>query len=186
VTAEGPVGGALRRFRDRVVTTDAVYGTILFAALVAVASVEDEPDDGVTIDLSPGAIDAAGSLTVLLVAVGSLLAFFVAHVYARTIAGHGVRQGREVRVGESFRRAVRVSSGMLLAAVPSVLLLVLGALGILPDAADCALLVAIVVLFALGYQALAERRAPIWQRLVSGLVSALLGVVVIAIDVLAH
>ena len=177
--------GALQGFRDRVVTADAVYGTILFAALVAVSSEEDAPE-GLTLDLSPAEIDAGESLSVLLIAGVSLFAFFLAHVYARTIAGHGVRNGWEVGVGAAVRDALRESSGMLIAAVPSTILLGLGALGILPDAPDWALLGALVVLFALGYQALAERGARVWLRLVSGLVSALLGLVVILIDVAVH
>lgn len=178
--------GALQGFRDRVVTADAVYGTILFAALVAVSSEDGAPEDGLTLDLSPAEIDAGESLSVLVIAGVSLLAFFLAHVYARTIAGHGVRSGREVGVGEALRDALRESSGMLVAAVPSTILLGLGALGILPDAPDWALLGALLVLFALGYQALAERRARVWLRLVSGVVSALLGLVVILIDVAVH
>lgn len=178
--------GALRGFRDRVVTADAVYGTILFAALVAVSGEDEGPDDALTLDLSPAEIDAGESLSVLLIAGVSLFAFFLAHVYARTIAGHGVRDGREVGVGESLRGALRESSGMLVAAVPSTILLGLGAFGLLPDAPDWALLGALVVLFALGYQALAERGARVWLRLVSGVVSALLGFVVILIDVAVH
>jgi hypothetical protein len=176
---------AMGRVRDRVVTADAVYGTILFAALVAVAS-DEEGTEALTIDVGEAAIDRVESLTVLLVAGGSLVAFFLAHVYARTIAGHGVRRGEDVPVGRAFREAVRESAGMLLAAIPSTLLLLLGAIGILPDAPDWALLVAVVVLFVLGYQALAERGSAVWRRIVGGLVSALLGLVVIAIDIAAH
>jgi hypothetical protein len=173
---------ALQGFRDRVVTADAVYGTILFAALIAVASDDDGFDPG----LSPAEVDAGESLSVLLVAGASLIAFFIAHVYARTLAGHGVRSGREIGVGAALRDAVRESSGMLVAAVPSTILLGLGAFGILPDAPDWALAGTLVVLFVLGYQALAERGAHVGWRLLSGLVSAVLGAVVIVIDIAVH
>lgn len=174
----------LQRMRDRVVTADAVYGTVLFAALISVAS--DEDADGLVIEFGEDAVDRVESLTVLLVAVGSIVAFFIAHVYARTIAGHGVRNGTEVGLRRALAAALHESVGMLIACIPPSLLLLLGAFGVLPDASDWALVVALVVLFVLGFQALAERGAAVWKRILGGLGSTLIGIVVIAIDIAAH
>jgi len=160
-------------FRDRIVTPDAVYGTVLFAVVIAAASDGDLDHPGEPLEL-------------LVTAVLTLAVFCIAHIYARTIANHGVRRGEDVPLGTALRRAVLASLGMLWAAVPSAIVLVLGALHVVPDADDWALWVAVLVLGLLGYQAFAERGSPIWARLLGGLVTALIGVVVIVLDLLVH
>lgn len=103
----------LAALRDRAVTADAVYGTILFAAVIAVASDDDHP--------------------------GS-------------------------------------------AQEP----LVLGALGVLPGADEWALWSAVLILATLGYAAFAERGSRLWARLVGAAATAVLGVVIIALDAALH
>ena len=160
------------RFRDRLVTPDAVYGTVLFAAVVAATS-----DDGE---------HAAGPLEILVTAGLTLVVFCIAHIYARTIATHGVRRGEDVPLGTAFRRAVRASLGMLWAVVPSVVVLLLGVFGAIEESDDWALWVAVVVLGLLGYQAFAERGSRVWARILGGVVTAVIGVVVIVLDLLVH
>ena len=179
------------RLRDRVVTADAVYGTILFAALIAVSSDAENAGDGlpgdqsgVHVTIQPG--EQVDVLQVLLVSLGTLLVFWIAHVYARTIAGHGVRQGEDVRLGASFRRALAHSNGMLWSAIPATVVLILGIVGVLPDAPDWSLMVNIVVLGFLGYQALSERRRAVPIRILGGVVTALLGLIIIIIDIAVH
>src|SRR5690606_4341415 len=116
-------------FRDRIVTPDAVYGTVLFAVVIAAASDGDLDHPGEPLEL-------------LVTAVLTLAVFCIAHIYARTIANHGVRRGEDVPLGTALRRAVLASLGMLWAAVPSAIVLVLGALHVVPDADDWALWVA--------------------------------------------
>ncbi len=190
--APAPRRSRLARFRDRVVTADAVYGTILFAALIAVKADSENAADGVPGDNPlPGVhvnIDTTHTdyLQVLLVSVPSLLVFWAAHVYARTIAGHGLRNGEDVTLGEAFRHGIRQSTGMLYSALPAVIVLVLGAVGLVQDAADWALWVNVLVLGVLGYEALAERRRGIPIRILGGLLTALLGFLLIVIDVAVH
>lgn len=171
------------RWLDRVVTPDAVYGTILFAALIA-TSTPDAEGDGI-----PGDQPAVGGselLDVLLVSVTTLLVFWLAHVYARTIARHGRRGDRDVPFGAAVRDALAHSNGMLWSAIPATLVLVLGIARILPDASDWALLVNILMLGFLGYQALAERGRAIPVRLLGALITALLGLVIIIVKVAVH
>jgi hypothetical protein len=159
-------------FRDRVVTDDAIYGTVLFAALIATSSAPDDHSDGVPGDTT--ALSPADVLDTLLISVTTLLAFWVAHVYARTLARGGL--------GE----AIRHSSGMLWAAIPPTLLLILGAVGILPDSEDWAGLLSLVVLGFVGYEAAARRGRGVGIRIVSALVAVVLGFVIIIVKVAVH
>ncbi|GAA2084312.1 hypothetical protein GCM10009840_21340 [Pseudolysinimonas kribbensis] len=183
----------LSRLRDRVVTADAVYGTILYAALIAVSAAYEHAGDGVPGDqpnvqgdlalLTPASVDF---LQVLEWSVTTLIVFWIAHVYARTIAGHGMRSGEDRRLGVSFRHALAHSNGMLWSAIPATVVVLLGAAGVLPDAADWALVVNVLVLGVLGYQSLSERRRPVPLRILGGVVTALLGLAIILLDIAMH
>jgi len=179
------------RIRDRVVTADAVYGTILFAALIAVSSDADHSGDGIPGDQPAVHVtitvgERVDLVQTLLVSVVTLIVFWIAHVYARTIAGHGVRGGESVRLGTAFRRAIEHSNGMLWSAVPATLVLILGIVGLIPDASDWALVVNIVVLGVLGYQALSERGRAIPIRILGAVITAVLGLIIILIDIAVH
>ncbi|GMA93253.1 hypothetical protein GCM10025881_00770 [Pseudolysinimonas kribbensis] len=54
---------------------------------------------------------------------------------------------------------------MLWSAIPATVVVLLGAAGVLPDAADWALVVNVLVLGVLGYQSLSERRRPVPLRI---------------------
>jgi hypothetical protein len=179
------------RLRDRVVTADAVYGTILFAALIAVSSDGEHAGDGIPGDQSGLHVtiesgEQVDVLQVLLVSLGTLIVFWIAHVYARTIAGHGLRQGEDVRLGQALHRAIDHSNGMLWSAVPATVVLILGIAGVLPDAPDWSLTVNLIVLGFLGYQALSERGRAIPIRILGGVVTAVLGLIIIVIDIAVH
>jgi hypothetical protein len=179
------------RIRDRVVTADAVYGTILFSALIAVASDADHSGDGIPGDEPAFHVtitfgERVDLVQTLIVSLTTLVVFWIAHVYARTIAGHGLRAGEDVRLGRAFRRAIEHSNGMLWSAIPATLVLLLGIVGVIPDASDWALVVNIVVLGVLGYQALSERRRSIPMRILGGVITAVLGFVIILVDIAAH
>jgi hypothetical protein len=183
----------LSRIRDRVVTADAVYGTILYAALIAVSAAYEHVGDGVPGDQADPILDIelltplhVDYLQVIEWSASTLIVFWIAHVYARTIAGYGVREGREVRLGDALYGAVAHSNGILWSAIPATLVVLLGAVGVVPDAADWALVVNLLVLGFLGYQSLSERRRPFPLRLLGGVVTALLGLAVILIDIAMH
>jgi hypothetical protein len=185
------VRSRLSAIRDRVVTADAVYGTILFAALIAVSSDADHSGDGIPgnetgfhVEITVG--ERVDLIQTLLVSVVTLVVFWIAHVYARTIAGHGTRDGRDVRLGAAFRSAIEHSNGMLWSAIPATLVMLLGIIGLIPDASDWALVVNILVLGVLGYQSLSERGRSIPMRILGGVITAVLGLVIILIDIAVH
>ena len=185
---------AWTRFRDRVVSADAIYGTILFAALIAVASDEngvngdgdgipgDATQHGVVVEFGGQVADRVAVFDTLLLAAVTLIVFWLAHVYARTIAGHGAAKSLRTALGD----ALETSSGMLFAAIPSTIVLLLGIVGVLPDAADWSLVVAIIVLGVLGYQSFAERGSKVWARIVGAVVSGLLGLILVVLDAAVH
>lgn len=157
--------------RDRFVTADAVYGLILYSALIA--GVSDDNDS---------------ALEVLLISAFSLLVFWGAHVFAGTVATHGVQDGQVVRMGPAMARAIRHSSGMLWASIlPSVaLLLGVARLVSTDDAVSLALLVATVILGVLGYQAFADRKSPVVGRIFGGIGTALFGLLMILLNIIVH
>jgi hypothetical protein len=157
--------------REHFITPDTVYGTILFAALVAGVS-----DVGET------------ALHVLVFSLGTLVVFWAAHIYSGTIARHGVTEGTETTLGAAFRSTFVHCLGMLYAAVlPSVALL-LGVVGVLSESASVtlALWTAVVVLAWLGYLSFARRGSPLWVRLLGALGTAAFGAVLIALKYLVQ
>ncbi len=97
---------------------------------------------------------ASETWQVVLLSIASLLVFFLAHVFSYTLSAHG-----RLPFAEAVAHGLRQSTGMLYAALPSTAVLVLGttegydAEGV----AGLAILVAMVVLFMLGYSAYARR-----------------------------
>lgn len=153
--------------RERFATAPAIYGLVVFQVLVAAES--DDPEE-----------------PLLLVLVWSLLAFlgfYVAHVFAEVVARHGSDS-----LGVSVRKGFSHSAGMLYAAIlPSLALLAC----VLTQtdgetASDWVLGVGLIVLAFLGYQATALRGRPLWARIVGGLLTALVGFVVILLEYMVH
>jgi hypothetical protein len=135
-----------------------------------------------SLHLGDSAIDRAADLDTLLLAGVTLIVFWLAHVYAHTIAGHGAAKS----VRAALAHALETSSGMLIAAIPSTVVLLLGVAGLLPDAADWSLVLAVVVLGVLGWQSFAERGSGVGGRVVGAVVSALLGLALMILKVIVH
>lgn len=156
---------------ERFVTADAVYGTILYSALIAVISGDDDT-----------------SLSVLLYSLISLVIFWAAHVYARTVANHGVKDGTEIGLRAAFRLGIAHSSGMLWAAILPSVALILGGVGLLSYdvSVDVALWIAVVVLGVLGFLAFTQRRSPIVVRILGAIGTALFGLVMIVLNIAVH
>ncbi|MFB2554746.1 hypothetical protein [Herbiconiux liangxiaofengii] len=165
-------GGVLplhRRLRAELVTPESIYGTIIAAALIVV--LEDDNDFD------------------LLVSVGTTtFVFWIAHVFAFTVAHHGKSGTTEITLTDALGRALTHSSGLLLAAVPPMLVLGLGAAGVLDEGVAylLSLAIGVIVLFLLGVMAFAEREAAWYARLAGGIVTALLGLAVIALKAVFH
>lgn len=161
-------------FRERFVTADAVYGTVLFVAVVAALS-EDEDN-------------RADVVRTLVFAVVTQVVFWIAHVFAGAVAGHGAHRGEVVPLGTATARAARDSLGLLYGPLLPSIPLVLGAFRVLApdDAEDLTLIVAMVILGVLGFLALADRGSPIIVRVLGAFGSALLGFVIIVLNALVH
>ncbi len=156
---------------DHFVTPDAVYGLILYSALIGGVSDDD-----------------SNALEVLLISAFSLLVFWGAHVFASTIAGHGVKDGQEITLGHATRRAFGHSSGMLYAAILPSIPLIFGAFSLIStdDAVSLSLLLAMIVLGILGYQAFASRGSTMAVRIWGGIGTAFFGFLMIVLNVAVH
>ena len=153
--------------RDHFVTADAVYGLILYSALIA--GVSD---------------DHSSAIEVLVFAAASLVIFWGAHVFAGTVAGHGA----ELSLGAALRKALGHSSGMLYAAILPSLALLLGVFRLTSadDAVNLALLVATAVLGVLGFYAFSQRKRAMIIRILGGLGTALFGALMILLNIIVH
>jgi len=152
--------------RRRLATPPAIYGLIVYEVLIVAASDHDPVP-----------------LTVLIVAIISLLAFYLAHSFAEALAGIGPR-----RVGAAIGHGFAHSAGMLYAAVPpTAVMIVCIAAGTDSDtASEWSLAAGLVVLAFLGYQAMSQRGVGVSGRLAGGSVAVVLGFIVIAIDYAVH
>ncbi|WP_396641760.1 hypothetical protein [Microbacterium sp.] len=144
----------------------AVYGLILYSALIA--GVSDESTD---------------ALEVLFVSLFSLIIFFIAHVFAHTLSDHG-----EKGLRDALRGGLAHSAGMLYAAIPSTLVLIVGATTRMDaeDAVSIALLIANIELGVLGYSAYAQRGAPRIVRVLGAVGTAILGFAITVLNYAVH
>lgn len=162
--------GLWRRLRHEFVTPESIYGTIIVSALIVL--IEDGETD----------FDMIASVSV------TVFVFWIAHVFAATVATHGRRNGVEIPVGEALARAVRHAAGLPVSAILPILVLSLGASGVLPErlAYQLALVVSIALLAGLGTLAFAERGARWYASIAGGLATGLLGLAVIMLKVILH
>ena len=131
--------GAAQRWRPRVVrtigsVTEAIYGLILATSVIAVSREYDSSNAGLV------------GVTVLVTGI----VFWLAHVYARVLAG-SITRHRQLNRSE-VRDVLRHDWPLVEVTVPLVLILWLGALDVIPDNAAIlvAMLVALVELAAAG------------------------------------
>ncbi|QHC65751.1 hypothetical protein Q0F99_12030 [Rathayibacter oskolensis] len=159
-------------------TEGAIYGTVLAITLIAVGWDKDT------------------DLEVLLFLLGSVTVFWVAHLYAGTIArlpSTGPSTGPSTEpsartvlaaIGDTARHSI----GMLAAMIVPALFLALGPLGLVEEytAYYLALGSGVVILALLGYVMSARRGSSLVRRLLSTLTTTLLGVVVVWLSTLVH
>ncbi|WP_290473509.1 hypothetical protein [Leifsonia sp. 71-9] len=148
-------------------TPAAIYGTIVYASVVAATSI--------------GLKESSAAWQVLIFAVVSVIVFWVAHVFSTALGFQGDADRLRDRVRDSLRQALQESSGMPEAAVVPSAPLLLAALGLvtIDTAISVALWLAVVMLALLGYLVLSVRSRPWWARIAAALTSALFGILVI-------
>jgi hypothetical protein len=153
--------------RDRLAAnpSGAIYGTILATAVIAAAASHGEP---------PGRIAAATA--------GTLLVFWLAHVYSELLARGGRFRWAAVR------GTMAEELPMVEAPLPSIGFLLLSAVGLVGDRLAINLALANGVAQLFGWGALAGRRLGwSWFATVgTGLVHAAFGAVIILLKALIH
>jgi hypothetical protein len=98
--------------------TEGIYGIVLAMSVIAVSAEHDRSD--------AGRVAAAVLVTALV--------FWLAHVYAHLL-GFGVSEERRL-TRAAFARGLRDHWSLVAVVVPLILILVLGAIGVLPDHAS--------------------------------------------------
>jgi hypothetical protein len=157
--------------RASLITEESVYGTILVSGMIVVS----------------GAYHSSSWQTFLSV-IGTVAVFWAAHVYAGTVAGHGVVEGDQTTLPTALRRSLRRSLGFLLSAVPPAFVLLLGALRVVPDmlALWVALWLGVVILGVIGYGAFALRGSSWPVRILGCLGTAAFGFAMILLKAVIH
>ncbi|KAA9130662.1 hypothetical protein [Microbacterium caowuchunii] len=154
-----------RWFDLRFRTPVAVYGLIVYTSLINIAA-----EHGTVSDL-------------LITSVASLIVFYLAHVFAHTLSDHGTH-----RLGPATASAFRHSLGMLYSGVPTTLAMVIASFTVHdPDElSDIATNTTFVMLFLLGLSAYTRTGAPVWLRLLGAIGTAMLGLLVVILELLLH
>ncbi|MBN9632145.1 hypothetical protein ACRAWC_21615 [Leifsonia sp. L25] len=162
-----PTDDARRTLWRHIGTPAAIYGTIVYASVVAATSI--------------GLKKSSSAWQVLIFAVVTVIVFWVAHVYSTALGSHGHADHIRDRIRDSIGQSLKESSGMLEAAIIPSIPLLLAAFGAMPvDAGiSVALWFAVVMLALLGYLVLWLRSRPWWACVAAALTSALFGLLVI-------
>lgn len=155
----------------RILTSEeAIYGLILVSGMiVATASAGGTPWDA------------------FVTVVVTVIIFFAAHVYAGTLGRLAMTRG-EAGMGSSVAAAARHSSGMLVASVPPLVILLLGSTHLIDDsnAMWFALIVNTVVLGVLGWVAVASWNRHWAARVIGALMTAAFGGLLILLKAVIH
>ncbi|MEI5584285.1 MULTISPECIES: hypothetical protein [unclassified Agromyces] len=154
------------------VTEESVYGVILVSGMIVVAGAHGD-----------------SSWSVFWTVAVTVIVFWAAHVYAGTVANHGVdAEGRMMGLRRAFRHSLRRSLGLLVAAlIPSAILLI-GATRAVPDAVAlwAALWAGVVVLAVLGFVAFRRRGASPLMQVLGSLATAGFGFAMMLLKAFVH
>ena len=151
-----------RRFRSSV----SIYGLVVYAALITI-----------------NADHAESVWDILWPAFSTLVVFFIAHTFAHTLTDHGERG-----LWKATRHAMRHASGMLYAAVPASLVLLIAVFeeASVDDAFRAAIWTTTIVLGLLGFFAYGRRGASVFVRVLGGVGTALLGLIIVLLEYAFH
>jgi hypothetical protein len=149
---------------------EAIYGLILVSGMIVVSGTN-----------SGTALNAFTTVAV------TVVVFFAAHVYAGTLGRLAATDG-QAGLYSSLRASFHQSGGMLLASVAPLIVLLLGATRVIDDSAAMwtALIVDTVILGALGWIAVARWSTHWIPRILSALLTAGFGGILIALKAVIH
>lgn len=157
-------------FGHTLMTEESIYGLILVSGMILVSGTHND-----------------ATWKVLITVIVTVLVFWLAHVYAGTLARFSGRRG-----GGDLKRAIAQSvvksRGLLLSAILPIAVLSLGAFEVLDDsqAIWAALWANTLVLGLLGWIGVARWSKSVWWRLASAVTTALFGGFVIVLKAIAH
>ncbi len=157
--------------RTAFLTEESIYGVILVSGMIVVSGGHGE-----------------SSWSVFWTVLGTVVVFWAAHVYAGTVARHGLDHVHGLGLRAAFRASLRQSLGLLASAlIPSAILL-LGATKAIPDplALWTALWAGVVILAVLGFIAFRRRGAAWPMQIVGALATAAFGVAMILLKAFIH
>ena len=159
-----------RRFSilDGIFSESAIYGIILVSALIVVTG---RGPDG---------------WQVLLRVAATVVIFWVAHVFANLLASVG--RSDDLRPWTALAHGISETSGMLLAALVPLLIILLGALRVVSTngAVWTALWVNVTLLAVLAYLGVARQGSRVWVRWAMAGGAALLGVLIVVLKAYIH
>lgn len=149
-------------------TEEAIYGLILVSGMIVVSA-------------------GGTSLNALVTVAITVLVFFAAHVYAGTLGRLAVTDGH-AGLRASLAASARQSSGMLVASVAPIGVLLLGTTQVIDDdtALWAALIVNTLILGALGWIAVSRWSTHFWPRVLSALLTAAFGGVLVILKAVIH
>ena len=160
-----------RRQKVRFVSESAIYGLLLVSALLVITGNRSDT-----------------SWAVLLKVAGTVVVFWIAHVFAHVVGQLSDADDGPVAFKKVLRHAVDRSSGLLIAAIIPLAIVLLGALNTLND--DTAVWLALIVdtglLAAFGYLAFAHWTPLMPLRLAGAAATALLGIIIILMKAFIH
>lgn len=167
MTDRAPVG---TRVAQVLMTEQSIYGLILVSGMIVVSN-----------SVVGTSINALATVAV------TVVVFFLAHVYAGTLA----RLAADEAHGDfaiSIRAAAHESRGLLVVALLPLVVLGFGVTRVIDDEAAIwtALAIDVIALGVLGWLAVARWNTNVWARLGSALITAAFGVIVMALKVLIH
>lgn len=168
-----PARGRFARFFDvRFRSATAIYGLIVFTSFITIAS-DDVDDEGHPINAAEMLFDALPALAV----------FYAAHVFAHTLTDHAEHGFRP-----ALRRALHHSSGMLYAALPTIVVLIVGSFTGMSglDAYFLSTWAAIAMLAVLGWAAYSRRGSSVLVRILGSAGTAFLGFALILFEYALH
>ncbi|MBD7957138.1 hypothetical protein H9651_05775 [Microbacterium sp. Sa4CUA7] len=156
---------------SHLVTEEGVYGVILVSGMIVVAGTQ-----------------SFGAWEVFATVVTTVLVFWMAHIYAGTVAHHGTHDGHAVGLRAAMRIALVRSSGLLLGALLPTAVLLLGAARVIPDLAAmwAALWVGVAVLAVIGFVSFRSRGSSVAKSLIGSFVTAAFGLAMIALKTTLH
>ncbi len=159
-----------RRLMSTYTGEHGVYGLVLVTALIAIG--DDYDNDA----------------EVLGYVIGTMIVFWLAHVYAGIVAAGSHPELGPKPFSHRLAHSARHSVGMLVAMLPPAFLLLLGVVGLVDedDAYAAALLTGLLVLGLIGW-ANARRNGRRWPLQILGALSTIsLGALVILLSILVH